>query len=176
MVGKMGRMPLKHEVTPCNAMNSEWDVLAQIWETLEELNGRANIAVSHVKGHQDKHKHCALLDLAGQLNVDADELANTHLTEHPDKDCSTVPMLPANGIQLHLPEGTVTHHMKRELRNARTKDALVDLILARTGWTERTFDEVDWEAHWMAMNRHSRSGVTLIKHMHDGLPVGHKQG
>jgi hypothetical protein len=63
--------------------------------------------------------------------------------------------------------------MKRELRKTRHTPKLVNYIIERNGWVPRNFEEVDWEAHRIAMNRHSRQRTTLFKHMHNHLPVGH---
>ncbi len=62
--------------------------------------------------------------------------------------------------------------MKRDLRLARTTEPLKQYLCERNGWCEDTLEMIDWEAHRLGMNRHDSHRTTLIKHMHDILPVG----
>ena len=76
--------------------------------------------IFHIKGHQDDHKAYDELSLPAQLNVDADALANAYVQQNPTKDYTRAPMLPANGAQLHLPQGTVTFQLKTAIQKAQT--------------------------------------------------------
>ena len=59
--------------TPNSTMDTEWDVLAEIWNTRTKL--QAQHTIEWIKGHQDKHKPYVALPLKAQLNVDSDALA-----------------------------------------------------------------------------------------------------
>jgi ribonuclease HI len=170
MVRRSGTFPERWECYPNRTMDSEWDVLSQIWSTRRQ---DLAVPICHIKGHQDRTTPYEELSLEAQLNVDADRLAEAYLETHPDDDYARAPLLPAGRCSLHLQTGTVSHHYKREVREARTRPAMEDYLETRNGWTVANRESIDWEAHRIAMNRLENHRPTLVKHMHDHLPVGH---
>jgi hypothetical protein len=100
-------------------VSSEWDVLAEIRNAMQQL-GDSQPTLSHIKGHQDAIRPLEELSLKAQLNCRADKLAEQYLTDFPDIDRTKVPLLPTAGSQLHLTKGTITHKLKLELTHART--------------------------------------------------------
>jgi len=116
MVASSHEVPAEWKRTPNSTQASDYDVLAKIWATCDLLPVTACPAVLYIKGHQDKKTACEQLPLPAQLHVDADKLAGDHMAAHPDKDYTVVPILPTSGVQLHLPARTITHNMKKEVR------------------------------------------------------------
>lgn len=172
MVGQTSSLPPTWEKVPNKSKASDWDVLAQIWETLNLLAEVERPRVEHIKGHQDDHKPYDSLSLKAQLNCDADELADRYINTHPNRDYSQAHVFPANGALLELPGGSVTHNIKRELKEARTRPMLEQYIMKKEFWTEETFHKVAWEPHRRAINRNSKIRVALIKHLIDWSPTG----
>ena len=119
MVKRARKLP-KHlgDHYPNSTLDSEWDILIEIWTTIAAMDPDSRPAISHIKSHQDDKKPCADLPLRAQLNVDADKLAKEIISDHPNMDYSQVPLLPTSGIQLNLSKGTVTHGLKRVIPHA----------------------------------------------------------
>ena len=88
---------------PNSTMDADWDALHEI-----TLNCPTNLHLRHIKGHQDQTCEYDELPLQAQLNCDADALATQYLNNYPDQDHTRVPILPSNGAQLELPDGTAT--------------------------------------------------------------------
>ena len=123
-------------VYPNVTMEPEWDVLAEIRATLQDLNPVSQPTFEHIKGHQD-------LPLQAQLNCKADKLAETYLKDFPNIDHSTVPLLPTAGCHLHLGHGTITHDIKRELPMARAVPQMKAKLCHKNVWTEDEFEQID---------------------------------
>jgi len=172
----MGEVVTKYikypKFSPNTTQSSDWDVIAEIVESLKQLEDSSRPEVAHIKGHQDKHTAYEDLHLRAQLNVQADELAELHLQNHPDIDHTKVPVLPTSGCQIELPKGTLTHNCKLELKNARCAPELQAKLQAKHSWNADIFNDIDWTAHGRALRRHEKHRVTLIKYLHDMLPVG----
>jgi hypothetical protein len=83
--------------------------------------------VNWIKGHQDEDTPYDKLPLQAQLNCDADALSEEYLRE-ATIDFTKTPIMPTSGCQLHLPQGTITHHIKRELKFARSVPPLKDKL------------------------------------------------
>ena len=173
MVQKTNQSPTNlDDIWPNSTLESDWDILAEIWQSLLEMDEDSRPNIVHIKGHQDKKKSYNDLNLPAQLNVDADKLADQYITTHHNTNYREVPILPTCGAQLHLPEGTATHKYKRELWLARTTGPLQQKLMQRNNWTEDTFEDIDWEAYRRALNRHDKHRTSLIKYHHGILPVG----
>ena len=173
MVKKTSKIPeFLEDLFPNQTVAAEWDLLMEIWTTNHQHAPDKRPTFSHIKGHQDKHKPYAALSLRAQLNCDADELAEQFIQQNPDLEYSVVPLLPTSDIQLHLPMGTVTHHLKMEIHQARNTQPLAEHLQQKFNWSPETFDSVDWESNRIARNRLKKNHVTLIKHLNDVVPVG----
>ena len=160
------------DLFPNKTLEADFDVIAELWSTVQGMPVNSQPSFSHVKGHQDAKKPYEELSLEAQLNVDADRLADQYLQAHQDKNYNTAPLLPTTGAQLHLRSGTVNSKIKRELRLARTIGPLREKLCTDNGWSEETFDSIDWEAHRLALNRLNKHHVTLVKHLNNVTPVG----
>ena len=68
--------------------------------------------------------------------------------------------------------GTVTHHLKMEVHQARNTQPLVEHLQKKFNWSQETFDSIDWESGRIARNRLKQHRTTLIKHLNDVVPVG----
>ena len=130
-------------------MDADWDVLHEI-----TLNCPETFNLRHIKGHQDQTRAYAKLPLLAQLNCDADALATQYIHNYPNQDHTRVPILPANGAQLELLDGTVTYNLKQALRHARTSLPLQLHLCAKHQWIPFVFHDIHWEAHGRALRRH----------------------
>jgi hypothetical protein len=173
MVERSGRTP-KHldDLSPNSTMESEWDILMEIWTTNSVIPTDQRPQFQHVKGHQDKKRPYAELPLLAQLNCDADQLANEFITQNPDLDYSRAHRLPSNGAQLHLPIGTISNKLSQELRLARTTKPLEDHLKAKFTWDDEAFSDIDWECSRRGYNRLRPHRTTLIKQANKMVPVG----
>ena len=79
-------------------MESDWDVIVEIWNTISEGNLSDHLSFVHIKGHADKDKKHEELSLLQQLNVDADHLAGAYITMHWNDDFSKAPIYPTSGV------------------------------------------------------------------------------
>ena len=159
-------------VAPNSTIASEWDVLAEIWATLEPYRKQDRPKFAWEKGHQDKKKPFHKLSLRAQLNVEADQLADEFLLNNPTIYYPRAHVFPTSGIQLRISTGTINRKIKKELRTARTEGALIDNICDRFDWDYSTFKSVDWEAHRVALNQLNKHRVSLTKHIHAQAPTG----
>ena len=159
-------------VYPNSTLDSDWDILAEIWNTMDQLGDDAKPSICHIKGHQDDDTDYWNLPLAAQLNVDADRLADQYLELEPFHPYEQVVLLPTSNVQLNILGGTVTHHLKRELRLARTTEPYAVKLCSKNGWTREVFDAIDWDAHGRALARNDNHHVTLAKYINGYAPVG----
>lgn len=163
------------ETYPNTTLESDWDILAEIETTTTSLaEDNCKVHVHWIKGHQDEKEEYDKLSLPAQLNVDADKLADQYLQEHGHHVVfSKAPLLPTSGIQLLLSDKSVNSKYKTALRLARTTDPLVEHLFKRNPhWTDEVFDNIDWISHGRALNRQANHHTTLVKFLHDILPVG----
>jgi len=133
MVASSHEVPAEWKRTPNSTQASDYDVLAEIWATHNLLPVTSCPAVLHIKGHQDKKTAYEQLPLPAQLNVDANKLAGDYMAAHPDTDYTVVPVLPTSGVQLHLPAGTITYNMKKEVSMARTTEPMKQHMIKKYG-------------------------------------------
>jgi hypothetical protein len=108
MVDIVNEISSYHQVYPNSTMDSEWDVLAEIRRTIQELDANVKPDYNWIKGHQDETTPYNELPLKAQLNCDADALADEYIRE-VTIDFTKTPIMPTSGCQLHLPPGTITH-------------------------------------------------------------------
>ena len=66
------------KIFPNTTVESEWDCLAQILDSLQLLQHMAP-SIHHVKGHQDDDTPYEQLPLPAQLNCDADAYTGSFL-------------------------------------------------------------------------------------------------
>ena len=161
-----------HDLYPNSTLDSEWDILMEIWTTHNPLTPEQRPQIQHVKGHQDQQTPYDDLTLRAQLNCDADKLAEDFISTNPDLDYSTAPMLPNSRAQLHLTSGTISNKLKMELKLARTVEPLQEKLKEKFGWDHETFQSIDIECCRRALRRHGKNRVTLIKHLNDIIPIG----
>jgi hypothetical protein len=174
LVNKVKEIIKYKTIYPNTTVASEWDVLAEIRATLITFPEDLRPSINHIKGHQDKTTPFSKLPLLAQLNCRADWLADEFLLKHPQLNHSTVPIMPTSGCQLHLSHGTVTHHIKRELKHARTAPPLKKYMMDKYAWEEEHFNEVNWQNHGRALRRLEKHRKTLVQYLHDWTPVGTK--
>ena len=150
-------------------MLPEWDILQDIQTYLLQFN---ICKIRHIKGHQDQNTAYEDLPLLAQLNCDADEQATQYISHHPDIEYRYVPLIPSNGAQLNLQDGTITSNIKQALRHAHTMIPLRHALCQKFEWNLHTFNDINWTAHGRALRRHQSHRVTMVKFLNGILPVG----
>jgi hypothetical protein len=131
-----------------------------------------NISIQHIKGHSDSKKPYEKLTLLQQLNVDADELADQYIQANMDKDYRWATLLPSSGVNLNMETGTITHDMKRAVKEARILEKQSMYLCKKNNWDSETFETIAWEPHRRAINRHNKKKVTMVKYLNGIIPVG----
>ena len=152
---------------PNDTLISDWDILNEILALL------ATIPSSYrwIKGHQDDHKPKAQLPLPAQLNIEADELADeAHQIQPPAS--SRLWRAPHNPIQILHNCVPITSKLKNTLRKLLTGPDLIDHIRSKTGWSDETFDSVDWDSHKRAITTTQIPDMFVTKFIHNALPTG----
>ena len=172
LVQSVDKMLLYVTIFPNTTMEAKWDCVAEILQTIKAL-GRVTPTIEHIKGHQDEDTPYEQLSLSAQLNCDADSLANGYLQEYSTIDHSVSPVFLAGGCVLHLRKGTITRDIKHECAEARTLPPLQSKIIKDSDWwNPSVFNEVDWASHRRALKRLHHHRTTLVKYVHDLLPLG----
>jgi len=62
------------------------------------------------------------------------------MAANPNKDYTLVPILPTSRVQLHLPAGTITYNMKKEVSMARTTGPMKQYMIKKHGWEEESLE------------------------------------
>ena len=168
----LGRPTKLDRIYPNDKLAAEWDLLMEIWRSLEIFAPEMHPTFTHIKGHQDDKKPYDKLELPAQLNVDADKWADDFIRHNPDLDYTRVPMFPSAQVQLQFQQGTVTHKLKRALRIASTTPPLEKALKEKYEWNDVTFNDVNWEAMRLALRRLRAHRTTLLKHINNISPVG----
>jgi hypothetical protein len=171
MVDKVNEITAYQQVYPNLTMDPEWDALAEIRGTIQALDTNLKPDTNWIKGHQDKDTPYDELPLQAQLNCDADALAEEYLRE-AIIDFTKMPIMPTSGCQLHLPQGTITHGIKRELKFARSVPPLKEKLKLKHCWSDEEIDDINWAAHGRALRRHDKRRETMVKYLNDILPLG----
>ena len=147
----MNRIKGYPHIYPITTMDAEFDCLAQILDTVRELDALTP-TFNHVKGHQDERTPYKELSLLAQLNCDVDTYANRFLHNNPDISHPTVHQFPAGECILQLQSGTIIQDLKQECSQARTLPAYQSLVTKKCQWSDESiFGTVDWSAHSQAL-------------------------
>ena len=140
-----------------DVLDPEWDLLVEIQTTLQQL---PYVKLQYVKGHQDDRKAYSRLPLLAQLNVDADKRASMYQRLHGAQRPFTL-MSPHTGVHLVTPQGTITAKHKVEMRLRSAGPGLQAHLKQKNQWTDRVFENVNWEAHGKALSSSSMRRVHL---------------
>ena len=158
-------------IYPNVTITPEWDCLAQTLHTLKTLGNRQP-GPSHIKGHQDNEMPYEELELPVQLNCGADHYASQYLMDSPNIHHQWAIVFPQAACILHLPQGTITHNFKIELRNTQNDIPFQAKLCKTNQWDNQDFKSIDWMAHVQALQQHERHRPTFVKYLHDLLPIG----
>ena len=158
---------LQPDVEPLHPLIPEWDLLVEIRNTLFQL---PNVKLVYVKGHQDATRAYSRLDLLAQLNVDADDMAQT-FQERFGQPRPHAYMTPHTGAFLIYPEGTRTAKYANDIRRRATSGPLKKYIQIKNNFDDNTMDMVNWGAHGKAMRKHIKQRIQLTKMVHECLPT-----
>jgi hypothetical protein len=171
LVTKINKVKDYSTIYPNVTMDAEWDCIAQIRTTMKAL-GKLAPSISHILGHQDQKIPYEQLPLDAQLNCDADVAASQYLQMQPLLDHSHAHTFPEGHCQLILHSGSITRDHKRELQQARTSPALESRLCTKHMWDSTDFRSIDWVAHGRALRRQDKHRVSMVKYVHNLLPLG----
>ncbi len=150
--------------TPNVTLRAEWDIESVILDVLKEL--KMTFQFIHVKSHQDDETPLATLTLEARLNVEADRLATEYMQEDHIRR-PTVALFPSAKAQFLIQDVSVTRKIPQAIRYAAGSKPIRTYPMERNQWTERTMDEIDWNAHGASHSHHRPQ----LCHRH--LPLGH---
>lgn len=152
-------------------MQPEWDVLNEVWYTIQDWKG---FQINHVKGHRDTHAPAETLSLEAILNLEADALAGQYLRRYPapHHKCH---LFTHTHAHLHLDGRTITYRYPRSIRNAESDMAMVSYLNGKYAWEEDTFAMINWNVHGKTIRSQSRRKTHTIKFVHDILPTNRIQ-
>ena len=141
-----------------DVMSADWDVLIELQESLKKLPG---MKLQHVRGHQDLHTPYRNLSLLAQLNVDADHQASKYQCIH-GAIRPYVFLMPHTRVHILTQAGTITSHHEATLRQAATREPLLQHIATKNHWSSSVMRTINWEAHGQALrkNLHRRVHYT----------------
>jgi hypothetical protein len=160
-------VPLDRGAIILDVLCPEWDVLIAIQSALSAL---PEVQLRYVKGHQDRKQPYRTLALSGQLNVDADKLADVYQNDF-GATRPIVLMAPLTHAHLIFPDGTVTGKYSHHLQNKATEQPLLDYIQSKNAWSDCLMQNINWEAHRAALKRSQVPHTHLVKMLHDILPT-----
>jgi hypothetical protein len=151
-------------------MLPEWDIIRGIQMLLMSM---PDIALQHVKGHQDDNTQYHRLPLLAQLNVDADKQATCFQILHGGFQPEVLHTA-WSGVHLILPNGTITSHVNTALRFQATGPPLKAYMAHRYDWTPQIMATVNWKAHGTSLRKQLSKKTHLVKFVHGILPTNSK--
>jgi ribonuclease HI len=150
---------------PNKTLSPSWDLHQAIHRELIKL---PNIAICHIKAHQDLSTlnaelswEAKLKSQEAKLNIEADKLAEEAYSSSTFSD--QVPMIPGVSAQLLINGKTIISKHRVIARDIRWTKAIKLRIQEKTGMTDQAFDDVDWDSHTMAVGRSQLSQPFLVK-------------
>ena len=150
-----------------HCLRPDWDILIEIQSALQSLE---HVRLQYVEGHQDRKRPYQSLDLLGQLNVDADQLAGQYNLEYGAQR-PIVLLSPLAKAHLILANGTVTSRYSNVLLHETSHEPLLEYIRKKNGWTQFTLQCINWQAHASALNRTAIPHTHMVKLLHRLLPT-----
>eukprot|EP00957_Ditylum_brightwellii_P008749 663511-Ditylum_brightwellii.AAC.1 len=160
-----------------NMLTPDWDVIAQISNTLD--TGNFLPTIQHIQGHQDKYKKYDDLSLRAKLNVYADLLTVEYWA--PNKKTTRKAIrLPDNAVQLHINGVTVNSNKFSKLKNSATEGPLLRYIAKKRLWSDTKMALINWDAFQIARKHQSQHSKQIVKMVHGIVPMnkmlhGYKQ-
>eukprot|EP00957_Ditylum_brightwellii_P015515 1168444-Ditylum_brightwellii.AAC.1 len=127
---------------PSNAMESDWNLVRQISETLKLL---PLVSVAHIKGHQDNNIEYDDLEWKSHQNVDVDFLAGQFIDEHLMYRY-LVHWAVTNLAQVHIKDITNNTRYAAIITRMATFDPLFEYIKERHGCLEDQMQSISWDA------------------------------
>jgi ribonuclease HI len=152
---------------PNETLSPSWDLHQAIHRELSKL---PNIAIHHIKAHQERLTPNAELSPEAKLNIEEDKLAEEAYFSSTFRD--QVPTIPGVSVQLSIGRKTIVSKHRVIARDIQRTQAIKLRIQEQTGMTDQALDEVDWDSHTMAVGRSQLSQSFLVKMLHQILPIG----
>ena len=107
------------------------------------------------------------MSLTGQLNSEADELANTAQEARKMEPLQRRIVRSSNNpIQVHVNNVTVTSKVKTTLRRLAKMPKSVTRIQRKANWEDGVFNTIDWASHKSSVQN------SILQVIHDLLPTG----
>jgi hypothetical protein len=154
------------EPYPNHTLKAEFDLTEQIYQTLQEADIQASFY--HVKGHQDDKIEYNNLPFEAQLNIQADNLAESFYGQ--DNFQPTVPVLPACPAVLEIKSIRVTNNFRNQLEKAWTVPNYLTYLEEKHEWTPVIIGSIAWKPLGIALNR-IRNDVVTFKICNSLLPT-----
>ena len=136
-----------------SCLDAEWDLLISAHQLFSLFPTQPKLC--HIKGHQDREILYEVLDPIAQMKVDADRLATIELREFGTEHVS-VPLNPFCKVVLHIEQRTITREIERSVQEELFLRKLRIYTCDRFGWTESTFESVDWDMYSQVYSHYPR--------------------
>ena len=157
-----------------NKLGPDYDLVTELQCSLDRYG--IKVTPKHVKGHQDRDKTYDELPFEAQMNCDCDEAAGEHMHHPPDglAPRDSAPFIPSSKAALRLEGRLITSNIEHHVRMQREGTKLQQRIMSKEGWTEHTFNKVDWDSHEIAFRKlgRSRFRTRVVQFEHRWLPMG----
>lgn len=136
----------------------DYDIIQEIKQILQELQSMVSFQLLWVKGHYSGTNR----EIQHNLNEEAHSLAPTALSKYTTLDASP----PSSVVELSC-GFTITSRWQATIQELAHSEDLCKTICKNARWSTDTFNEVDWVALKISMNRLSRvKRLTYCKLMH----------
>ena len=151
-------------------VSADYDIESLLRQIIQTAPFQCNF--EWVKGHQDDDNQ--ELDYPATLNVAADELAEFAYTACPPTQEKFESFQTAI-VSLKIDEVQVTSKIKRQIEDAIHVPKLKQYRREKYGWTELTWDYIDWNGYDIALKPAS-TGLKRFLHRYtcEWLPVGER--
>ena len=149
-----------------------------LWQESISLmsNMTTTVTTMHVKSHQDdilKKEFGGIgpMPRHAHYNIIADKLVENK--RKTLQECSYSIVAPsikaAVSIRGNVITSETTNHIKHELSGV----PIIDYLMRRNKWTERTFDSIDWDAHERYLKKLPYlKAIKVVKYIHDWQNTG----
>jgi hypothetical protein len=124
---------------PNDTLRPSWDIIQAIWE---HFKLHPDLALVHVKGHQDNLQVPSDLPFPAQLTVQADKLATFFQQESVHVN-DRGPVIPGSGCHLLIDDQITPSHHRRRIRVRRGQRRLLQYIQHKHQLSVHAMSQID---------------------------------
>lgn len=161
----------KYSVAYANTtLAPDWDLIEEIHQVYSTLLHPPNHVYEWVLGHQDKCRS-SNITIEARYNIEADVLAGEYYPLGGKPLPAPTLLLPHSRCALHLRGRVLQGHYRTQIRRAAAQSSFTKYMTKRHGWSQDTYDDIDWKAFQTAARNFDGDRIHLMKLVHDKLPT-----